>query len=175
MELAQVLRAADWDLARTLQTLLASRLFFSPAARRARIAGPVELVAVATRTLGARIAPKRAARWASGMGQALFRPPSVKGWDGGRAWIHSGSWIARHNALAELVDEGATQGELGRFLVVEERAELPASAVERLLPEGVGRPFTDTLERAARSAPDDERARAAVVALVLTSPEFQLF
>src|SRR5262249_34840641 len=102
-ELGPVLREADWNLERTLRTLLASRLFFSPAGRRARIAGPVELVAVAARALGARISPRDGARWASGMGQSLFRPPSVKGWDGGRAWIHSGSWIARHNALVDLV------------------------------------------------------------------------
>jgi uncharacterized protein (DUF1800 family) len=31
----------------------------------------------------------------SEMGQNLFDPPSVKGWDGGRTWIHSATWLAR--------------------------------------------------------------------------------
>jgi uncharacterized protein (DUF1800 family) len=171
-ELAAVL-AADWSIERTLRALLRSRLFFSPAARRARIAGPVELVAVAARSLGTPIAPRRAARLASAMGQSLFRPPSVKGWDGGRAWIHSGTWIARHNALVELV-EGAGEA-LRRVLDTDERDELPALALERLLPDGVGSAFTDALDRAARHARGADEARRAVVSLVLTSPEFQLF
>jgi uncharacterized protein (DUF1800 family) len=100
--LVHVLRGAGWDVGHTLRTLLASRLFFSAAARRSRIAGPVELAAVAARGLDAGIAPRCAARLAADMGQSLFRPPSVKGWEGGRAWIHSGHWIARHNALVAI-------------------------------------------------------------------------
>jgi uncharacterized protein (DUF1800 family) len=174
-ELARVLHETDWDVGRTLRTLLSSRLFFSAAARRARIAGPVELVAVATRSIGARIAPLRAARWASGMGQSLFRPPSVKGWDGGRAWIHAGAWIARHNAFVELVKDAAREDELERFLDSAEREAVPASALGRLLPDGAGQAFTEALGRAARNAHDVAEARETVVALVLTSPEFQLF
>jgi uncharacterized protein (DUF1800 family) len=108
------------------------------------------------------------------MGQVLFRPPSVKGWDGGRAWIHSGAWIARHNALVELV-ELAEQGELEHALDSAGRPELPSSALGRLLPEGAGPAVTSALDRAARDASADGEARQAVVALVLTSPEFQLF
>src|SRR6185503_18892388 len=98
----------------------------------------VELVAVAARSLGARISPRLAARWTSRMGQALFRPPSVKGWDGGQAWIHAGAWIARHNALVELVraGEGVTkEADLGRLLGLAEDEELSARAIERLLPD----------------------------------------
>lgn len=176
-DLAQVLRETDWNVGRTLHTLLTSRLFFSPAARRARIAGPVELLAVAARSLGARIAPRHAAHLASTMGQALFRPPSVKGWDGGRAWIHSGSWIARHNALVALVSavEAEIWGDLERSSPFAMRDELPSRVLARLLPEGAGQTFVDALQRAARDAPDMDEARRAVVALVLTSPEFQLF
>ena len=174
-ELARVLREAEWNVARTLHTLLASRLFFSPGVRRARIAGPVELVAVATRSTGARIAPRRAAQWASSMGQALFRPPSVKGWDGGRAWIHAGAWIARHNAFVELVQNASTRSELERFLDSTEREALPASALGRLLPDGAAPAFAEALGRAARNARDVAEAREVVVALVLTSPEYQLF
>ncbi len=175
LELARVVRETDWNVARTLRILLTSRLFFSPAARRARIAGPVELLAVAARSLETRIAPRLVAHLASTMGQSLFRPPSVKGWDGGRAWIHSGSWIARHNALVALVSEGEAEirGDLASSLAL--RDELPNQVLDRLLPEGTGQTFLDALQRAARNAPDVEEARQTVVALVLTSPEFQLF
>jgi uncharacterized protein (DUF1800 family) len=110
------------------------------------------------------------------MGQSLFRPPSVRGWGGGRAWISSGSWIARHNALVALVgDVEAEIGDLEHAFPSTKQDELPRRVLERLLPEGSGREFVAALERAARNARDTDEARRTVVALVLTSPEFQLF
>ncbi|MSR63770.1 MAG: DUF1800 domain-containing protein [Planctomycetes bacterium] len=168
----------EWNVERVLRALLSSKLFFSPAARRARIAGPVELVAVAARALGARVAPRRAARWAAEMGQALFRPPSVKGWDGGRAWIHSGSWIARHNALVELARGGADEGEvhvdLALVLGAGAGEALAAALLERLLPDTADAELAAALRRTLRQ-PDLEQARIAGAALLLTTPEFQLF
>src|SRR5262249_15671210 len=41
-----------------------------------------------------------------GLGQRLFAPPNVKGWDGGKAWINSVTLVARHN-LAWAVLTGA--------------------------------------------------------------------
>ncbi len=175
--LAGVLLENEWRIDRTLQVLLASRLFFSPRARRARIAGPVELLAVAVRTLGAELAPKRAARMAADMGQALFRPPSVKGWDGGRAWIHSGSWIARHNALVELASDGPAGDvriDLERWLEADP-SRWPERVLARLLPDGGSGPLAAELRLVAGRPRDGNEVRAAAVALVLTSPEFQLF
>lgn len=179
-ELARTLLDAEWDVGRTLRVLLASRLFFSPGVRRARIAGPVELVAVAARALGARLAPARAARMTGEMGQALFRPPSVKGWDGGRAWIHSGSWIARHNALVALAAAAPGEtGEIGVDLAQRyagaEPSELPRRVLASLLPEGDAPALAGALDSVAREARSLAEARTAAVALVLTSPEFQLF
>lgn len=175
--LAGVLEAAEWRIDRALRVLLASRLFFSPGVRRARIAGPVELLATSARALGARLAPKRAARMAADMGQALFRPPSVKGWDGGRAWIHSGTWIARHNALVAVASAGS-QGELQVELeawLEKDRAGWPERVLERLLPEGDSGTIAEELRQVVTRTSDDRSTRAAVVALVLTSPEYQLF
>src|SRR5438067_1164152 len=31
------------------------------------------------------------------MGQAVYNPPDVAGWPGGRAWLNSGTWIERLN------------------------------------------------------------------------------
>jgi len=176
---ARELVRCEWNVERVLRTLLSSRLFFSPVARRARIAGPVELVAVAVRALEARVAPRRAARWAAEMGQALFRPPSVKGWDGGRAWIHSGSWIARHNALVELAQgrpggEGEVRVELARLLGPAAGDELAATLLEHLLPDSADAELAAALRRTLRQ-PELERARTAGAALLLTTPEFQLF
>lgn len=166
--LAAVLREREWHIGRTLEVLLSSELFFSFQARRARIAGPVELLAQAVRALDARIAPRRAAVLCAEMGQALFQPPSVKGWDGGRTWIHSGSWIARHNAMVEVAE--AHGNGLGGA-----DSTLPHRVLEALLPGGDDARLRAVLERARADARDADHARRLVTALVLTSPEFQLF
>ncbi len=156
------LQLEDWHIGRTLRALLASRTFFAPAARRARIAGPVELVAATVRTLDLRRPPSALARAAKSMGQALFEPPSVKGWDGGRAWIHAGTWIARTNWLAELAAADELLG--ADFELV----------LERLAPEGVESAQRAELERAARGAPERQAARD-VARLWLTSPDYHLY
>ena len=37
------------------------------------------------------------------MGQKLFAPPSVKGWDGGRTWISTSTMFMRQNTLLFLI------------------------------------------------------------------------
>ena len=58
-EVAAALLEERWQVGATLRRLLASRLFFAPEQRRARIAAPVELVARSVRITGARLAPRR--------------------------------------------------------------------------------------------------------------------
>jgi hypothetical protein len=41
------------------------------------------------------------------MGQDLFDPPNVKGWDGGAAWINTNTLFARDNFSAMLIARGA--------------------------------------------------------------------
>jgi uncharacterized protein (DUF1800 family) len=169
--LAAELVAREWSVGRTLETLLRSRLFFSSAARRSRIAGPVELVAGVARALAAGIAPLEAARAAARMGQALFRPPSVKGWDGRRAWIHAGTWVARHNAAVEIAsspraDLAARHGD--------DRTQRGERAVEVLLDGEASGELRDALRSVADAAPSLERARADVVTTLLLAPEAHL-
>jgi uncharacterized protein (DUF1800 family) len=38
-----------------------------------------------------------------GLGQDLFAPPNVKGWDGGLAWISTNTLLARYNEAAALI------------------------------------------------------------------------
>ncbi len=183
--LARVLVQAQWRIDETLRVLLSSRLFFSPQARKSRIAAPVELIVRSVRILEAKMAPDRAARAAASMGQALFRPPTVKGWDGGRAWIDTASWIARHNFLAELASaDGSSKDSLRCDLAPiaggedAAREAVAKNLVAALLgdseaqssAEGALQPCT----AAAHDATSNARARKDVATLALTSPEFQL-
>jgi uncharacterized protein (DUF1800 family) len=95
--LADLLRRSDYDIAAIVRTILSSRLFFSEYAYRQRIKGPVEFVVGLARSLDARIQIQNLTYMMDDLGQALFAPPNVKGWDGGKAWLNSATLLARHN------------------------------------------------------------------------------
>jgi len=172
-EVALVLVANDWHVGRTIEVLLRSELFFSPSARRSRVAGPVELVARSVRRLGARVPPQRAAEACARMGQSLFRPPSVKGWDGHRTWINAGTWVARHNTLVALAEAHAGEEEGTR---VDLTAAFPSAldVAPGLIPELTGSPFSTAVARATSESGSADEQLVAATALVLTSPEYHL-
>lgn len=177
--LAAFLVEADWSVRAAVEHVLRSALFHAPATRRSRISSPVELVVGTALLLGARVAPLVAARAAGRMGQSLFRPPSVKGWDGDEAWIDAGTWLARHDALlrlacAELERAEGFEVDLRASLGSPEREHIVGRALELLLPEGVPSAFQATLQDALEQQPDERRALATVVALILTAPEHHL-
>ncbi|MCK6447872.1 MAG: DUF1800 domain-containing protein [Planctomycetes bacterium] len=165
--------ARDWSIAATLRTLLGSKLFFARDARRARIAGPVELVVGIALALELEIAPREAAALAARMGQALFRPPSVKGWDGGRTWINAGTWLERVNAgLA--VAESFENGERTLAGLAHAPAEAAEQALERLF-GGDADPELAGIVRSAAARRDSPRAAFAhAVAAITSAPEYHL-
>jgi uncharacterized protein (DUF1800 family) len=172
-EWAAVLVQEDWNVERTLERLLRSQLF--AASRRSRIAGPVELVAMTAVTLGVAVTPRDAAQAAAEMGQSLYRPPSVKGWDGGRAWIHAGSWLARHNHLTALAAAHGGRVDLSEsYGPLRAPEDVAAAALALLLPEGATPAVRSTLEQVARESADLDDALRHVTALVLTAPEYHL-
>ncbi len=164
-EVAAELVANEWNIGQTLRTLFLSELFFAEASRRSRIASPVELVAGSIRALKASIAPKRASELCAQMGQALFRPPNVKGWDGHEAWINVGTWIARHNAMVEVAQATGGENPSGNSM-----DDLRAT----LLPGIDARHLETALEHATRKSKGAEQATRLSAALVLTAPEYHL-
>lgn len=107
-KLAGAMRLCRYELAPVLRNLFLSEEFYSPTAMSAHIKSPVELMIGTLRTVGA-----TEVNYASvdselqRMGQTLFEPPSVKGWDGGRDWINASRLLIRYNAVSALVDQGA--------------------------------------------------------------------
>ena len=95
--LAERLRQGGYQIDTLLGLLLRSRLFFAASSWRARIKSPVEFVLGIAKALELRSDCRAIARALTNLGQSLFAPPTVKGWDGERAWI-SAQWIvARAN------------------------------------------------------------------------------
>jgi len=72
--------------------------FYSPRAVAKQIKSPVQWMVQAARETGRQLLPPGLALPLSAeLGQNLFMPPSVKGWDGGTSWINSATLIRRSN------------------------------------------------------------------------------
>ena len=98
--LADVLRGSKFDIRDALRALLSSEVFFDPRWRRVRIKSPVEYAVGIARSLEMRTPAAPLAEAVSNMGQRLFEPPSVKGWNGQRAWLNSATMLVRLNVAA---------------------------------------------------------------------------
>jgi uncharacterized protein (DUF1800 family) len=86
-----------------MREVLLSPEFWSPPAQFARFSWPVEFVIRALKDIGwvgyllnAPLTPL------SSMGQNLYDPPDVAGWDLGRSWFSTGSMLARMNFASAL-------------------------------------------------------------------------
>jgi hypothetical protein len=103
--LAEQLRRSDFDVGAVVRTILRSRLFFSEHAYRRRIKSPVEYVVGLVRALDDRLDMTQLAGAMNGLGQDLFAPPNVKGWDGGKTWLNTATVVARHNLAWAMVGD----------------------------------------------------------------------
>ena len=111
--LAGNIRASGFDMGKVMRTLLSSEVFFAERSRRALIKSPVELVVGAYRALGNRAKLPQSVRLMAELGQNLFEPPTVKGWEGGRLWINATSMLQRSNFAADLLS-GDTYGRIAK-------------------------------------------------------------
>ena len=135
-DLGDWMRAHDYDLGATLELVFGSRLFYSDAARRSLVKGPIDFTVGAARALAVKKPNMKAAVPAlRAMGQDLLSPPNVKGWPGHRAWINTATWLVRVRAARALANsagkgwrlDDAAQVVLGRPLAAEERSKLKSS------------------------------------------------
>ena len=104
--LASGLRERELDIGWAVETILHSELFFSDANIGARVSSPVEFIVGPVRSLELFEEPPSTlilAEWCMRLGQDLFRPPNVGGWNGGRSWLTSRTIVARSNFAASLV------------------------------------------------------------------------
>ena len=112
--LARVMRDELYDLAPVLTTLFSSRHFYDALNAGAQIKSPVQLAVGAIRSLRTPVLDLNILVDALElMGQDLLFPPSVKGWDGGRAWINTATLFIRQNILAHLLTGLLPTGYMG--------------------------------------------------------------
>ncbi|MBI1914020.1 MAG: DUF1800 domain-containing protein [Planctomycetes bacterium] len=99
--LATSFRKSGYDFGDLVRTVLRSNLFFSDQVYRTRIKAPVDFALGIVRGLEGRIGSTPLAGVLEQLGQSVLYPPSVKGWDGGEAWLNGQTLLFRQNlALA---------------------------------------------------------------------------
>ena len=107
--LAGQLREDQLQIGPTVQRILGSNLFFSPLVRGRKIRSPVEFGVGFLLALDGTTDCFQLADAFEQLGQGLYLPPSVKGWDGGRSWINSSTLLGRANLINGLLDGGKTR------------------------------------------------------------------
>ncbi len=107
--LADVFRRSNFTIEPLVRTILSSKLMLSDWSIGKKVRSPIDFVVEWMRNLQMTTNLDRLAKGLEGIGQALFNPPNVKGWDGGRAWINSSTLIGRSNLIVDLLREPATR------------------------------------------------------------------
>lgn len=96
--LAQTLRENNYELRPMLRQMFASRAFYSEKAVARQVKSPAQFVVQLAFDMRYENPPYGAmARACQGLGQDLFFPPNVKGWDGNLAWANANTMLMRYN------------------------------------------------------------------------------
>ncbi len=139
--LADMLRVSGYELKPVLKSFFASRHFYDDSVMGNMIKSPVQLAAGTIRALRTPVRNMDTLSNAMGlMGQRLFDPPTVAGWDGGPAWINSSTLFVRQNLCVYLltgVQPGRKDKEKSaydpKFLTAGLPAQSPPSVVDHLM------------------------------------------
>jgi len=92
-----------------LRVMFSSEEFYGESVLRNQVKSPVQWLVGTARMLQCDLPPAFiSAAITRSLGQDLFAPPNVKGWDGGITWITTNTLLERYNDAATLV-QGTTQ------------------------------------------------------------------
>jgi uncharacterized protein (DUF1800 family) len=172
--LAQEMRENQMQIAPTVRRILTSNLFYSTHARGRKVRSPVELGVGFLRSLDGSTDSYQLADALQQLGQGLYYPPSVKGWDGGRTWINSSTLLGRANLILRLVDSGKTR--FGKQSIDQywksNNIQSPADLVDRLEQTLFAVEIPPSAKARIADLPSGSMKDA--VHIVCTLPEFQL-
>lgn len=181
--IARDLRECEFKIGPVVQRILGSNFFFSEHAIGRKVRSPVEFAMGLLCALGATTNLVELAEGVANLGQALFQPPNVKGWDGGRAWINTSTLLGRVNLVGRILNASETQfGSSGEDLAsaaTRANATTPEKLVDWLLELLIAVPIPQKARGTLLDlAKDDGRDRNQIIRESIHSmsalPEFQL-
>lgn len=178
--LAKQFRAQDLQIAPLVETILTSRYFYSQESVGRKIRSPVELAIGLLRSLSASVSTQLLAKELAGLGQKLFYPPNVKGWDGGLAWLNSDTLIGRANLARHLLGEDSLRlapGSLTKYVDAlgwRSAAEIVDGLCELWLATELAPEVRTQLIVALAGHKRREKGLRQLIQLLAAQPEFQL-
>lgn len=193
--LASTLASNNYQLKPALRRLFLSGHFYEPRFISQQIKSPVQLVVGACRSLGTPVRDLSMLNDALDlMGQKLLHPPSVKGWEGGRAWVNTSTFFVRQNIMAFLVAGKRPQGydptaktqpfdPLTLFAAYSSESPVgkrdPAAVIDALFRVTLGRPHPEGAQAlsgylAGRTDGVSSQAVTNMLLLITAMPEYQL-
>jgi uncharacterized protein (DUF1800 family) len=191
-EIAKLYLETGGDMRELVGAILRSPHFVSEPAIRAKVKSPVEFAVGAIRELHATVPIRSLPNALTRMGQTLFNPPTVAGWDEGLLWINTATLFERANFANSLATQRGTTGD-GRFdpskwIQKEADGDAVVTVFADVLLDGrVPAPmrvalgeYLKSLDKDKKPVPFkatpqalDEKVRG-LVRLMLSSPEYQL-
>jgi uncharacterized protein (DUF1800 family) len=175
--LASEYRASGLQTGDFLERIFLSREFYSPKYRRRQIKSPVQWLIQTCKVLERPLPDfKVVHNTLEQLGQTLFAPPNVKGWDGGRAWISSSTLLLRYNLSGALVRGGGDSApDIEKILPA---AATPQQACDllswRLFQGPMNRELREKTFHHLEKNGNAPAARRDIVHLLMSTPDFQL-
>lgn len=182
-----------YDFGALVRRVLSSNLFFSSEAYRSKVKAPVDFALGIIKGMEGRIGTTALAQALEQLGQSVFYPPSVKGWDGGQTWLNGQTLLYRQNlalaftstedqrfgtridpaALARKHGKSGDEELVALFLHLFLQDDVAPESRQRLLDYAKKSRSLKTPVYWTEQDAIDHRVRA-LCHLVLTLPEFQL-
>ncbi len=102
---ATALRKHNLEIHPVLREIFSSSEFYDDRVMQSQIKSPVQFLVQTAKQLQTSLPDAIVAQNAlRQMGQTLFAPPNVKGWDGGKSWISTSTLLFRYNFANYLVN-----------------------------------------------------------------------
>jgi len=178
--LAEQFFKEGYDIAKLVERILNSQLFYSEHCIGRKVRSPVEFAIGLLRGLESKADVYNLREELAQLGQTLFYPPNVKGWDGGRTWINSSTLLGRANLVRRLIDRGKSRFAKGKLaeLADKYKANSPKETIDWLVEVLFAVPIPVEVRKQlvglASSGGDRSQRIAGVIHAMSLLPEFQL-
>ncbi len=112
-----VFKDSNYDIKTLMAEVLKSDAFWSAKYRGTLTKSPIDLLVGTLRTLPfPKLSDKQLVHISQLLGQDLFDPSTVKGWDGGTAWIDTQTLLVRTSFLTKLARHSRTSAKMQSYL-----------------------------------------------------------
>jgi len=183
-QLGQIYYGSNHSIRAMVLALFAMPEFYHADARQNHIKSPTEFVVTTLKQLGLTgMDTTYLPRYLLMMGQELFNPPNVGGWEGGANWVNASTMLTRFNFASRLTGNapGSKSALDGQALVTASQADrtdqllayitqmlgvLPSATTHMALQAYIGRGQIDSVDAVTKAL--------GLVHLTLVSPEYQI-